>query len=56
MDINEILLKLSPALVTAIVALFGGITFIIQRTVLLSATNEFDMLFINKEQQKNKAY
>ncbi|MGG0293587.1 hypothetical protein ABEY30_18070 [Bacillus pacificus] len=52
MDINETLLKLSPALVTAIVALVGGITFIIQRTILLSATSEFDMLFINKEQQK----
>ncbi|PEA84728.1 hypothetical protein CN680_20490 [Bacillus pseudomycoides] len=52
MDINEILLKSSPALVTAIVALFGSITFIIQRTILLSATSEFDMLFINKEQQK----
>ncbi|RKI27847.1 hypothetical protein [Bacillus thuringiensis] len=52
MDINETLLKLSPALVTAIVALVGGITFIIQRTIQLSATSEFDMLFINKEQQK----
>ncbi|MFD5264445.1 hypothetical protein [Bacillus wiedmannii] len=52
MDINETLLKLSPALVTAIVALVGGIAFIIQRTILLSATSEFDMLFINKEQQK----
>lgn len=39
--------------VPAILAVISGIYFIIQRVIKLSATDELDMLFINKEERKN---